>query len=139
MEQGFVLFVELFPSTGVLWVIGVRLHISILLNFYGLLIYRPPVLSASRCTSESRRYISINRCTTTTANLTFSIKRKSLEVSINWKVIAGVSWHLRTYMYVNKTVSPIVVYILQRDSLFVGQTSKLVQRYLLSDDRRMRK
>ena len=27
----FVLFVELFPSTGVLWVIGVRLHISILL------------------------------------------------------------------------------------------------------------
>ena len=26
------LFVELFPSTGVLWVIGVRLHISILLN-----------------------------------------------------------------------------------------------------------
>ena len=30
MEQGFCLFVELFPSTGVLWVIGVRLHISIL-------------------------------------------------------------------------------------------------------------
>ena len=27
------LFVELFPSTGVLWVIGVRLHISIL--YYG--------------------------------------------------------------------------------------------------------
>ena len=26
----FVLFVELFPSTGVLWVIGARLHISIL-------------------------------------------------------------------------------------------------------------
>ena len=25
----FVLFVELFPSTGVLWVIGVRMHISI--------------------------------------------------------------------------------------------------------------
>ena len=30
MEQGFCLFVELFPPTGVLWVIGVRLHISIL-------------------------------------------------------------------------------------------------------------
>ena len=34
MEQGFVLFVELFPSTGVLWVIGVRLHISILLEIW---------------------------------------------------------------------------------------------------------
>ena len=30
----FVLFVELFPSTGVLWVTGVRLHISILFNNY---------------------------------------------------------------------------------------------------------
>ena len=28
MEQGFCLFVELFPSTGVLWVISVRLHIQ---------------------------------------------------------------------------------------------------------------
>ena len=49
----------------------------------GLLIYRPPVLSASRCISESRRCISISR------------------------------WKVSTYMYVYKTVSPIVVYILQ--------------------------
>ena len=31
----FVLIVELFPSTGVIWVIGVRLHISILFMEWG--------------------------------------------------------------------------------------------------------
>ena len=40
MEQGFGLFVGLFPSIGVIWVIGVRLHTSILIRkIFNLFIY----------------------------------------------------------------------------------------------------
>ena len=49
-EQGFCLFVELFPSTGVLWVIGVRLHANCLyISILKTCVFVPTPNSPIRC------------------------------------------------------------------------------------------
>ena len=51
----FVLFVELFPSTGVLWVIGVRLHISILLMKMAVMSNSQALLIPRLCFTPANR------------------------------------------------------------------------------------
>ena len=59
MEQGFGLFVELFPSIGVIWVIGVRLHISILIKLRRVNIFAKEgkINIASKLLSQDKKKI----------------------------------------------------------------------------------